>query len=125
MEIGVFIYQLRSFTERKNVQIGGETVKLLLEAVSNIDELVGNATEIHLPNEASVDFLKTLDRRHYELRRNIMCRICIVSIKSTLRFFVWQKHNAFLNIFFRNRSKCQYPKKIFKLICVRALICHV
>lgn len=78
---------MRSFAEQDDVQIGEKTTKLLLDAVSYIDQLVSKSTEIHLPNEDDADFLKQLDQRNYELRQNIMCRQCIVSVTFILSFF--------------------------------------
>lgn len=53
---------------------------LLLDAICEVDKLVNHATQVDIKNEISVDFLNNLDERYYELRRNFVCRMCIVSM---------------------------------------------
>lgn len=69
---------MRSYISRKDVAIGNKTADLLLEVVSCIEELGDKV--VNIPNESDADFLNGLDERDYELRRNIMCRLCIVSL---------------------------------------------
>lgn len=78
MEIGVFLRIMRSYISRTDVAIGKKTVDLLLEVLSCIEDLGVKVVDIQ--NETDADFLNGLDERDYELRRNIMCRLCIVSL---------------------------------------------
>ena len=81
VEIGVFLRNIRSYTNRKDARISNKTVALLLDAVSCIDKLV-NTVKVadEMVNEIGIEFLENLDERYYELRQNIVCRMCIVCI---------------------------------------------
>lgn len=79
LEAGVFLRNLRAYSNRQSVYINDKTVALLSDIVSYIDELVHKANMFGIQHENNIEFLDDLDERHYELRRNIMCRLCIVS----------------------------------------------
>lgn len=81
MEIGVFLRNIRAYTNRKDARISNKTVALLLDAVSCIDKLVSTVNVADdVMNEIGIEFLENLDDRYYELRQSIVCRMCIVCI---------------------------------------------
>lgn len=83
VEIGQFLYNLRRFADRPDrhqIVIGKNTIDLLLDTVSFIEELIANAELVEVPNEMNTDFLQELDSSHLELRRNAMCLLCDVNL---------------------------------------------
>lgn len=51
---------------------------LLMDAIYSINRLVDKADTVDV-QENSIDHLDDLDERHYDVRHNIMCRMCFVS----------------------------------------------
>ncbi|XP_055326666.1 G-rich sequence factor 1-like isoform X2 [Sitodiplosis mosellana] len=84
VEVGVFLRNINAYTNRKDACIGNQTVALLIDAISCIDKLVNTAKIAdEMMNETSIDFLDNLDERYFELRRNIVCRMCIETMPMT------------------------------------------
>lgn len=59
--------------------IGNKTLRLLDETVSFMQDVIGKAAIIEVPNETTGNFLLELDPSHFEMRRNIMCQLCDVN----------------------------------------------
>lgn len=77
-EITAFLRNLNLFIGDENLLISGTTVGLLEETILAIDRLVTSAEiSSHSGNNGS-DFVFQLDKDHFELRRHIMCRLCLV-----------------------------------------------
>lgn len=81
MEIGAFLHELRRFVaDDQQIFVGNKTINLLDETVDFIQDLMGaKAKVVEVPNEANATFLHDLDPSHFQLQRNIMCRLCNVS----------------------------------------------
>lgn len=87
-EIVVFLQNLRKFAADQQVAIpdqkvviGKRTVDLLYEIVSFIEEeLMKKSDVIDVANEINPSFLNDLDQSHFELHRNIVCRLCNVNV---------------------------------------------
>lgn len=103
MELAVFLHNMRAFGDAKTFTVGNKTIELISEAVCFMEEVIAKATFIDIKDEGSVDFLQQLDQQHYELRRNIMCRLCIVSF--VFGFF----HGKMIEMFSNTLSF--YPKQ--------------
>lgn len=65
--------------KQQNMQLGNKTMEMLMNTLACIDEIVNKASVAENANETSLNFLEEMNEQHFELRRNIVCRLCIVS----------------------------------------------
>lgn len=89
MEISAFLRNLDLCNQLTDLKITDKTVELLQKAVASIDELFAKSEIIshhdycnYFSSQSSngdSDFVFGLDGNQYELRRHIMCRLCLVS----------------------------------------------
>lgn len=86
IEIGVFLRQLRSYSEQEMVKINDTTMELLLDAVDTIDKLIAISTNVPNTDQKNVNFLFGLNGQQFDLRQYIMCRLCAVRFR--LRFYI-------------------------------------
>lgn len=86
VEAGVFLHHLRLFNDIENAQIGKKTLAILMDIVTYIEKVVANKDHTDAQNETDLSFLHDLDRRQFELRQNIICRICSVSRAFLVKF---------------------------------------
>lgn len=86
VEAGVFLHHLRSFNDTKNAQIGKKTLAILMDIVTYIEMVAANKPHMDVPNETDLRFLHNLDRRQFELRQNIICRVC--SVRNTFSYIL-------------------------------------
>lgn len=82
MEIAAFLRNLEFFGRNKNLKITDKTIELLETAILSIDQFVARAEIISHSNVDDTDFILDLNEEQYELRRHIMCRLCLVKWKN-------------------------------------------
>lgn len=81
MEIGLFLKEIKSFIQQTNV-IDDETIKLLTETILAVNQLQCRAQfdENNANNENN--FFFELENDHFQFRRHIVCRLCLVRQKA-------------------------------------------
>lgn len=79
IEIGVFLRQMRRYSEQKNIQINDKTTELLLDVVDSIDRIIANSNLIPTTDNRNTNFIFDLNEQQFDIRQYIMCRLCIVS----------------------------------------------
>lgn len=77
-EITAFLRNLKLFIGNENLIITDTTVALLEDTILAIDRLVASAEISSYSDSNGTDFVFQLDEDHFELRRHIMCRLCLV-----------------------------------------------
>lgn len=81
IETGIFLRQLRLFSQQNSIQVNENTAELFMDVVQTIDQIIGSAEMVPAKNSDSIKFLSDLNEQQFDLRQNIMCRLCIVSIR--------------------------------------------
>ncbi|XP_031626613.1 uncharacterized protein LOC116342931 [Contarinia nasturtii] len=87
-EVSIFLRNLRAYANQTNLQIDRKTSGMLSDTLKCVGDLLANSTVVnsaHGSNE--MDFLFDLDERCFELRRNIVCRLCIETLPITKEDF--------------------------------------
>lgn len=87
-EITAFLRNLNLFIRDENLLITDTTVGLLEETILAIDRLVTSAEISSYSGNNGSEFVFQLDKDHFELRRHIMCRLCLVRIFNVRLLFV-------------------------------------
>lgn len=79
-EAGLFVRNLKFFSNIENILINRQLVDLLSDAAVNISALIENANVIETPSGQNlIDLIFGFDEREYCLRRFLQCRSCGVS----------------------------------------------
>lgn len=82
LEIALFNKELNAYIQNVN-EINDETMALLIETVKSVDELQKKAQFCGKTSTQS-DFVNNLNTDVFECRRYIVCRLCSVSISSSV-----------------------------------------
>lgn len=79
-EAGLFVRNLKYFSNIENICINRQLEELLRTAYFTIEMLLKKAEVIETPNLDLINLINEFDERHYCLRRFLECRSCCVSI---------------------------------------------
>lgn len=79
MNLAIFLSQIRSFTQRKGIEIDENALGMLSSAIFTIDTIISNATIKPTDEKDNVDFIFNLDSNVFNVRPYITCGSCMVS----------------------------------------------
>lgn len=80
LEIGLFLKEIKSFIQQDNV-IDDETIKLLTETILAVNQLQCSAHFHENDADTENNFFFELENDHFQFRRHIVCRLCLVGQK--------------------------------------------